>query len=350
MRKIVISFFVALLIGMPLQAAASENGLFGAPIGGTDINNALLPPPGLYGALLFLGTNGSTYEGNNSQPTDYPASLSAANYGGGVFIVYPFKLWGGHFASQFQLADQQLWQKMTIPHVGLLKGQGVGLGDSYADLLSYSKFIGHLGVKPLAGLAASRIPYGLTLDAAMGMEIPLGSYSEARYANEGHNTTIFIPSIAATYAIKPILPKALATLFDVRWFYETSLKNPATSYQGGKIYDIDFAATERYKNLQAGIAGAYAKQFTDDVTATGAIATPDGNRYEKLILGPVASLYVPKIRTNFKLKTTFGTHNTNTYLLNTVVLVATFQLHGFGHGPKPHVTTGAGQTVPGAQK
>ncbi|MGA3127919.1 MAG: transporter [Candidatus Korobacteraceae bacterium] len=344
MRKIAIYTLVAALLCLSSTAMASEGGLFGAPIGGTDINNALLPPPGVYGALVFLGTNGATYEGNNSKPTDYPSSLSAANYGGGVLIVYPWKLGGGHFASQFQLAEQQLWQKLTVvppPHTLTLKGSGNGLADSYADLLTYSKFIGHAGVKPLTGPGTARIPYGFTLGASMGMEIPLGNYNVNNFsptnhvANEGHGTWIYIPSIAGTYVVSPFLPGAKATFLDARFFYEVSHQNSADGYKGGRIVDVDFAATEKFKQFQAGIAGAFAQQITDDHNKAGAIVAPDGNRFEKLIMGPVVSYYVPAIRTNFKLKTTFGVHNTNTYLLNTVVLVASFRIHGFSTPPAP---------------
>jgi len=217
-----------------------------------------------------------------------------------------------------------LSQSLTIPHVTHLQGSTSGFGDSYADFIYASKYLGLFGAEEGKN---QKLHYGLTFATGVAAELPIGTYNVSNFVNAGKNTFITIPNMALTYLTGPNLSLGDGTEISGRLFYELSSQNPSSLYHSGNIIDVDFAVTERWSNFQAGIAGAYAQQLNDDLSATGAIVSPDGDKYEKFILGPVFAWDSPELETTFKVKASFGIHNENTYLNNTIVFTASHKLY-----------------------
>ena len=300
-------------------AAATEGGVFGGPIGGSDIRSANLPPiSGLYGAAIFLASNASNFRDQygNYSVTSNPSYFTGFVEAGALLYVYPIKPLGFTLASSIQLNTQELDQALTITPKLRLQQRAAGFGDSYSDFFYASKYLGAFGAQ--AG-PIKKFSYGLTGAFGLAGELPIGRYDVRNFDNVGKNTFIAIPNAALTYLTGPNLSIADATELSARFFYEAVQKNPTTLYHSGDIVDVDFAVTQRWENVQAGLAGAYARQVNNDLTATGGIAAPNGNIYEKFILGPVLAYDSPTLNTTFKVKATFGVHNENTYLNNTIV-------------------------------
>jgi len=110
-------------------------------------------------------------------------------------------------------------------------------------------------------------------------------------------------------------------------FYEVNSRNPATLYQGGNIFDIDWSVTQRQNSFQYGVAGLFAQQLNGDVSKTSAQVAPDGNRFEKLGLGPVIAYESEALHSTIKFKALFPIHNENAYLTTQYVLSASFKLY-----------------------
>ncbi len=86
-----------------------ENGIYGAPTGGTDIRQAYLPDaPGIYGGAVSAFFNSPDFRGQfgDKSTTLNPAHLNAEVLGAGLLIVYPWKPLGFTLASSFQASAQ----------------------------------------------------------------------------------------------------------------------------------------------------------------------------------------------------------------------------------------------------
>jgi hypothetical protein len=79
--------------------------------------------------------------------------------------------------------------------------------------------------------------------------------------------------------------------------------------------------------LTSGLAGLFAQQLNDDVSRTGAQVAPDGNRFEKLGVGPVMAYDSEALHSTIKFKALFPIHNENAYLTTQYVLSASFKLY-----------------------
>jgi hypothetical protein len=87
----------ALLVGGGVdQLYASEGVTPSGPLGGTDIQSALLPPPGLYGFGVGLGVDFSKFFTSSGE---IPAGGGVGIGGLGFLYVYDAKLWGGTIGS-----------------------------------------------------------------------------------------------------------------------------------------------------------------------------------------------------------------------------------------------------------
>jgi hypothetical protein len=337
---------VAIGLAATSPAAAVEGGVFGGPVGGTDIGQAYLPPaPGLYGAAVFVGGTSNSYQDQNGNGTSNlnsvshsgnPAYFQSLIQAGTLLFVYPVKPLGWTLSSSFQANYQENTQALSInPHapISYLSSAYQGFGDSYADLLYATHYVGLLGADPGPN-PNPRFKTGLSVGVGLAAEFPIGTYVPTNTFNTGKNTYMLIPNVAATYRTGPAfgLFGADGTEFSMRYFYENLYKDSVTQYKSGNLYDIDFAITERWGNTQAGIAGAFAKETQPDICgggtcgAVGSIVAPYGNKMEKFILGPVLSQYFPELGINVKMKVTFGIHNENTYLMNTGTIVISKQL------------------------
>jgi hypothetical protein len=292
-------------------ACATEGGVFGGPVGGTDIRTAYLPPkPGLYiGAVAVIGTARELMDPDGEKsPILNPASYRAINQAIGLVFIYPFKPLGFIVASTFQGGISEQRQTLTIPGAGFRKGTSVGAADSYTDLIYVSRHLGGRG----ANLNA-HLPYGLTIGGGLALELPVGTVRVPNIPSPGKNIFITIPNASFTYLTGPRFSIGDGTEISARFFYEILKRDGITKVKSGNLVDLDWAVSERFKSVQFGVAGAFASQIAPDRLEDGSRVAPAGNYYERLSLGAVAAYDLPGAGGTVKLKALFPVRATNSY-------------------------------------
>lgn len=333
-----LALFALLTSLLDFRAAATENGVFGGPLGGTDIGQAYLPSDsGLYGALYFVPTTAPTTQDQNGNATSNlqsvshngnPAYFTEFTEGAALRYVYPIKPLGFTLATSFSGSYNEISQALSVNPKAVpsyKQGTTSGIGDSYSDIIYASHYVGLLGAQP-GPSPDPRLHYGLTVAGGYAAVIPIGRYNYQNFPNVGHNTFISVPNVAATYLTGPNLSLfGDGTEISARFFFEKLYQNPTTLYQSGNVYDIDFAVTERWANVQFGLAGAYAQQVNSDICGgvttcggAGSVVAPYGNLFEKFFMGPVVAYYWPELDMTFKVKATFAIHDANAYNNNTL--------------------------------
>jgi hypothetical protein len=90
---------------------------------------------------------------------------------------------------------------------------------------------------------------------------------------------------------------------------DVNTENDTTSYQSGDIFYLDYSATRTFGKWTVGAGGNYTQQFTND-TISGAAVNGNGNKLEKVLLGPTASY-------NFGPSTITGTYLVGVHAENT---------------------------------
>ena len=312
------------LAGEATSAYAVEGGIYGAPLGGTDVRQAYLPPsPGLYGGLANVTILSNKFTDQYGGSTNGPAYVTTDAIGAGFLYVYPYNPLGFTIASSFQLNYQpSTTQAITVNGVHK-QGHGSGIADSYSDLFYASHYIGLMGATPGSN---AKLKYGLTGAFGLAAEIPIGAYTVTNYINTGKNTFITIPNVALTYTTGPNMSFFDATEISSRFFFDTNKRNTLSGYQGGNLIDLDFSLTQRLGNFQFGGAGVFAQQISNDKSATYATVAPNGNRYMKLDAGPVLLYDSPELATTFKFKALFPIHHENNYETTQFVISAARKL------------------------
>lgn len=277
-------------------ALAAEGAVYGGPIGGTDIQNAYVPPfPGMYAGFANVFGVITQYNGNNGGKS---AVIRDVNLGiditaVGLTYVYPFKLFGATLSSGLQEAYYPYYRFSFNNKTERLEGWG----DLYIDLAKWTKSFATLR-SPRAG--ASPLPYGLVAQIAYSMIFPIGRYNTNQFATPGHNTYYIIPNVALTYLTSPnFIGDGVELSGHV--FYDDALRNRATDYHSGGVLDLDWGITERSGRLQYGIVGSAASQIQND-TVHGRVATTNGNRLVDVEAGPVVALSLPKVGLFLKTK------------------------------------------------
>jgi hypothetical protein len=297
------------LLCLSTHAHAAESITYGGPRGGTDIGGAYLPATGgFYGFVLGYAANADSYYGNNARSSSALKLNGSPVLGGaGLIYVYPFKFAGG------TLATSALETYAAVAHlcVNDVCRNSTGLGDLYSDILMWSRFLGTSGSNPQS------LPYGLTMKVAMSMNFPTGKYSATSpVPTPGINLYRIIPNFALTYLTQP---NALGDGLEIstQFFYGITPVNGATNYKSGDTIDIDFAVSERFGRWQAGVAGNYAVQLSDD--KINGVAVPGGNRVGLVTLGPVASLAIPRWKSIVKIKVQLPVYTKNSAHLSAIV-------------------------------
>jgi hypothetical protein len=298
------------------QAYAAEGPFFGGPVGGTDIRNAYLPPnPGFYGSLVggaFWATHTYNNNGNtNNTPQAHGDEVLAAF---GLMYVYPFHLFGGTLASSVQDSVGDAYVSINHHHEYYR-----GFGDLYADLITWSKYLGSPFGK--ADNARPGLPYGLTVKLAYSMLFPTGKYNTTQLQTTGRNVFIYIPNFAVTYLTGPnFMGDGLE--FSVHVFFDIVGRNSATNYSSGPIYDIDSAISERIGRWQIGVQGYYARQWEDDYQ-NGQSVAPNGKRLVTAGVGPIISYDIPKWKSSVKLKIQIPVYSRNTMGISRAFVIFT---------------------------
>lgn len=307
---------VAVWLGLCTPAAAIEGPTAAGPIGGTDIRSALIPPPGLYGGVAgqVAGTRDFVGPDGNTDPVLRTAALQAQTAGPFLYYVPQAQLLGGSigFAGTLPFGHQ-----CGSLLVGEQNACGANMGDPYLEI-DWARVFGK--ERPARTPGAYPILQGLSVMLGFGVVVPAGPYDAAtplsRALSTGTNIWDFAPTIALTYATKPIL--ADGTELSAKLFWNNYLENPATHYLTGDLINIDFALTEHIGRWQAGLTGYYARQVEDD-RQFGAIVPPDGRRALTLQLGGIVAYDMPERDASVKLKATNTAYVENTVALWTVV-------------------------------
>lgn len=305
-RALLLILAATVLAGSAAQA--TEVGLFAGPLGGADIRSAYLPPePGLYAAAIGIVGSYNVLRDNNGNSSSLDAYYNAALGGVAGMYVYPWALGGGRFASTISQA-----YLYTNERIGRRRQRNSGFSDTYSDILVWSRYLGRLDGDEAPSADGPKLPYGLTFSGAYSMVVPDGRYEVRNLATQGHNYYVFIPNFALTYLTDPSFSFGNGTEFSARFFYDMPSKNTADEYRSGQVFDVDWAVTERFTGLQAGITGNYARQTTPD-RSHGLIAAPDGNYLERGTVGPIVALDVPSLGATVKAKILWDYYDRNTF-------------------------------------
>jgi len=294
-----------------VEVRAAENIKPAGPIGGTDIRQALLPPPGLYGVGVGVGLSLPTWWGSDR---NYDAHGGSWVFGGGFMAVYPVQVLGGSLGSTLFLSAQ----KTCFGLKGMSKTRSEGFGDIYSDILMWSRFFPSGAPK---GQEKSFIPYGLAVLVGLGMNFPTGEYDSSQGVNVGANFYDIAPNLALTYTLPSLLGRFLgdATELSARMFFNTYTKNPKTDYQTGELVNVDFAVTQRIAQWQLGLNGTGFMQIASDKNSEGTV--PD-SRGKSFSLGPIVSydFFLGGRPWNVSVKGLLGVTGENTAKANGAVL------------------------------
>ncbi|MDB5820549.1 MAG: hypothetical protein JWQ11_4189 [Rhizobacter sp.] len=297
-------------------AWASEGAMYGGPVGGSDIGSAYLPPvSGFYMATLVGGGIANKDYQSNGQLNPYVKTHDRA--GGAalaLLYVYPVQIAGGTIAS----AVEDAYWTGRFEFNGKAERYS-GMGDIYADVIEWSKYLGPIGESKESDRPTLPLPYGLAVKVAYSMILSTGKYDATKFHSSGFNVNFFIPNVAATYLTGP---NALGDGLELsaRVFLDFASFNHTTHYSSGPVGDIDVAATERRGKWQVGLAGFYARQWRDDVVG-GQTATSNGNRLLSAGVGPVVAYDLPQWGANLKLKVTAPVATRNSLGLGSAFLV-----------------------------
>ena len=305
------------VIGWTLPCWAAEGTTAAGPVGGPDIRAAFLPGPGLYGALVSLGTMSPQVRDGSGNPR---AGLNAVDIkggtGGGALLFVPdFKVFGGSVGvlgvAGFGFLCGQLTTAVASKCVA-------GFGDSYIET-SWSRFFGF--TRPSREKGANPIREGLAIATGIGVVIPTGPYDSRIQASNGvsigKNIWDVAPSIAATYTTPPLL--AEGTEFSTKIYLNNYLKNAVTDYKSGSLLDVEFAVSEHIGRWQVGVAGYYLRQLADD-RRSGVSVAPDGRRLQLLSLGGVFNYDMPEINSSVKLKVRTSVFAYNSGMVTSFIL------------------------------
>jgi hypothetical protein len=278
---------------------AAEGSSIAGPIGGTDIRSAQLPPPGLYGGLVLFYAEARRFFDGSGNAVPELDGLHLMRKRAGPFLLYvpDVQVFGGSIGIGGILPAGTECGRLfeTTP-----KRCIEGIGDPYVEL-GWSRFFGT--IRPSLYPDAYPVAEGLTVALGLGAVIPLGRYDAADAATQGltigHNVWDIAPTVAFTYTTKPLF--ADGTELSAKAYWNNYLENPDTSYKTGSIINVDFAVSERFGDLQVGMAGVYAVQVSDD-KYFGARVPPDGRQGEALSLGAVLAYDFPKYGASLKVK------------------------------------------------
>lgn len=289
----------AALLCAATPSRAVEGSAAAGPIGGTDIRQALLPPPGVYGGgVLFYAAAREFFDGNGDAiPALTDTRIALAGVAPFLAYVPDIQVLGGSIGIggivPFGSECGRLFAATPRRCIS-------GAGDPYVEI-AWSRYFGTPRASHYPD--AYPIPEGLTLQLAFGTVIPSGAYDARRAASNGitlgNNIWDFSPIIAATYVTKPIL--AEGTEVSAKLYWNNYLTNPTTQYTTGTLLNVDFAVTERVGRVQAGLAGFYSFQVEDD-KSLGVPVAPDGRRVRLLELGGVIAYDLPELGASTKLR------------------------------------------------
>ncbi len=285
MKKIILAVCLtgSLALGLfhgVIPSHAAEGICPSGPLGGTDINQAILPPAGLYASVIAGGIDLPKWRQNDGG-TKIDSSGTVWYTGVGMMYAYETPILGGQVASTFFAGIQD--QDFGID--GYPKNDSSGFIDMYSDLFIWSRFMPSQAF--LEQPKGSFIPFGTGILFGLGVTLPTGEYGASEPLNVGSNFYTFSPSVAITYTVPSLLGDFFgeATQFSTRTFYNHYTENQDTDYKSGATLSNDFSITQIKGQWQYGLAGFAFIQVEDDEIRGG----KGGTRSSAVNIGPVVA-------------------------------------------------------------
>ena len=299
MRNARLLLMAALFFALCTPVLAVEGPTVAGPIGGTDIRQAMLPPPGVYGGTIQLAAGTLDFVDGHGEtiPALREAHLAKQLAGPFLFYVPDAKVFGGSIGLGGIIP---MGHQCGHLFIGEPSECVTEVGDPYVEI-DWSRSFATPRASKFPG--AYPILEGLVVLIGFGVVFPAGPFDESTLLNQalsiGTNIWDFAPSVALTYTTAPIL--AEGTEFSAKLYWNTYLENPATHYSTGDLLNLDFAITEHIGRFQVGVAGFYATQIEDD-RLFGVVIPPDGRQAETLQLGGVLNYDMAEYASSLKLK------------------------------------------------
>jgi len=283
-------FLAVVIYATYTPALALEGPTAAGPIGGYDIRSAQLPPPGVYGGVIFLAAEAFDFVDGNGKTIPAFRDANLIKYLVGPFLYYVpnVKVLGGSVGIGGIVPLGVQCGHLFIGEPDDCTG---GFGDPYVEI-DWSRSFGTLRPSKFEG--APPIQGGLTVLAGFGVIFPAGTFTASDPTQQalsiGTHTWDFAPTFGITYVTPPIL--ADGTEISLRFLWNNYLENTATKYSTGDLLDLEFALTERIGRFQVGVTGFYAWQSEDD-ELFGVPIPPDGRRIKVFQIGPILNYDIP---------------------------------------------------------
>lgn len=263
--KRVTSWMAGLVVmGVAMQALATESGGGAYPNGAEGFMAGALPPPGQYlvNYAVYYGADSMKDNAGHTLPIPFDLQVFADTV---RFInVTPVTILGGNWA-----------QHIFVPLVSLDvktpggKDHNFGLGDIIVD-----PFI----------VGWHKPPFHWVV--GMDTYIPVGKYHEDSMANIGRNYWTFEPVVGVTYLNDGGLEASVKMMYDFNTRNNDSATPGVDKYLSGQEFHADFVVAQHLGNWTAGVGGYWYQQTTDD-KADG--VKVDACRGRALALGPQVS-------------------------------------------------------------
>ena len=261
----------------------------------------------LAGALTFAAGSAEAVEGN----TPYVPGLSVGSAAGAlpgpgfyfsndnVFVDGGLKNNSGNSTAGNVWADLDIPSLLWVPDFEVLGAQfGAAIVQPYTfqgldvpgagGRATISNGLFNTIISPVN--LSWNLHNGFFVSTGLGIYLPDGYYSHQASATGGQTTATasiannfwtFEPGAAVSY-LKSGWDLTLHALVDV------NTENNTTSYQSGDIFYLDYTVTKTLGHWTVGAGGNFTQQFTND-TVGGAAVNGNGNKLERVLLGPTAS-------------------------------------------------------------
>jgi len=256
-----------MMLGLALQAAATEGG-GGAYQGGAEgFMTGALPPPGQYIINYSMYYSADLYKGGDGRASVNDFDVHAFADVVRFINVTPVTILGGNWAQH--ICVPFVWEDVGLtPGASRIKDNNFGLGDIVVDPI----IIGwHMA------------PFHVV--AGIDTYIPVGKYHEDSLANIGRNYWTFEPVVAVTYLNEGGQELSTKMMYDINTC-NTDATSGYDTYTSGQEFHMDFVAAQHCGPLALGLGGYWYYQTTDDKADGTKLNASQGRQ---IALGPQVS-------------------------------------------------------------
>jgi hypothetical protein len=251
-----------MVLGLALQAAATENGGGANPNGAEGLGAGMLPPPGQYiiNYSMYYKPESMKVGDGHTVPIDFHLHAFADTV---RFInVTPITVLGGNWAQHIFVP--LVWLDVGMTQKSRMKDKNFGIGDIIVD-----PFI----------IGWHKPPFHWVV--GIDTYIPVGKYNDDSLANIGRNYWTFEPVAGMTYLNEG------GQEVSAKLMYDFNLENEQTEYLSGQEFHTDFVVAQHFGPWAAGLGGYWYHQTTND-RQWGAPVN-GGNQGRQIAFGPQVS-------------------------------------------------------------